>query len=233
MLCGQVPFYAATVPILQNMLREHRVARPPHHVRLSFYCQNLISVLLTHDPTKRCTWEQFFNHPWLAPKDGPSFLPPAPSPITMAPQRAPVAELPPAPAPIVVPTPAPAPAPAPTPAPAPAPTPSSPSKLAPAEDIPPPPSAQSAENARYLADIYRNMQVHTEYAVTISQVADSLAQGGKEAHAVTLYLRALHNLRTMWTGSSEMLSALGLSASDDITKRTLRCHLASPPLASD
>jgi serine/threonine-protein kinase ULK/ATG1 len=71
LLVGKPPFNGANhMQLLRNI--ERNEARLPDHIaaRLSGPCKSLLGRLLQRNPVERLTFEEFFQHPFLAGEPG-------------------------------------------------------------------------------------------------------------------------------------------------------------------
>mmetsp|Transcript_41258 Transcript_41258/g.47541 ORF Transcript_41258/g.47541 Transcript_41258/m.47541 type:complete len:133 (+) Transcript_41258:569-967(+) len=64
LLVGRPPFQGKSLSDLIEKISQGRYIIPTS-VKISKVCINLISGLLISDPTKRFTWDDFFDHPFI------------------------------------------------------------------------------------------------------------------------------------------------------------------------
>jgi serine/threonine-protein kinase RCK2 len=88
LLCGFPPFYDESIQILtEKVARGQYTFLSPWWDDISKSAQDLVSHLLTVDPEKRYTIQQFLEHPWIKQTDEPTTAA-ADAPPTATPQRA-------------------------------------------------------------------------------------------------------------------------------------------------
>lgn len=71
LLVGKPPFQGKSLPDLIEKISQGRYIIPTS-VKISKVCINLISGLLISDPSKRFTWDDFFDHPFITDSDDDS-----------------------------------------------------------------------------------------------------------------------------------------------------------------
>lgn len=92
LLCGFPPFYDESISVLtEKVARGQYTFLSPWWDDISKSAQDLVSHLLTVDPEKRYTIEQFMNHPWIKntqePTDAASDAPPLATPAAIKDKR--------------------------------------------------------------------------------------------------------------------------------------------------
>ncbi|KAB8304424.1 hypothetical protein EYC80_003825 [Monilinia laxa] len=74
LLCGFPPFYDESIAVLtEKVARGQYTFLSPWWDDISKPAQDLVSHLLTVDPKKRYTIEEFLNHPWIRGTDQPTY----------------------------------------------------------------------------------------------------------------------------------------------------------------
>uniref|UniRef100_A0A1A9VVF5 Serine/threonine-protein kinase ULK3 n=1 Tax=Glossina austeni TaxID=7395 RepID=A0A1A9VVF5_GLOAU len=71
-LFGRAPYTSKTIEELLGRIRSCEKIRLPPNVCISKECENLLCELLEHDPAKRISFNDFFNHTFLDLKTFPS-----------------------------------------------------------------------------------------------------------------------------------------------------------------
>uniref|UniRef100_A0A1A9WVH6 Serine/threonine-protein kinase ULK3 n=1 Tax=Glossina brevipalpis TaxID=37001 RepID=A0A1A9WVH6_9MUSC len=71
-LFGRAPYTSKTIEELLSRIRSCEKINLPPNVRISKECENLLCGLLEHDPAKRISFNDFFNHTFLDLKTFPS-----------------------------------------------------------------------------------------------------------------------------------------------------------------
>lgn len=77
-LFGKAPYSSKTIDELLFKIRNHERIVIPSNTRISDDCHDFLARLLQHNPKKRITFQEFFDHKFLDlktfPNDGVSFL---------------------------------------------------------------------------------------------------------------------------------------------------------------
>lgn len=87
LLCGFPPFYDESIQVLtEKVARGQYTFLSPWWDDISHQAQDLVSHLLTVDPTRRYTIQEFLEHPWIKGVDQPTYAahdaPPRATPAT-------------------------------------------------------------------------------------------------------------------------------------------------------
>lgn len=71
-LFGYAPYSSKTIEELMEKVRSLQKIEIPKNSKISAECEDLLTRLLQHDPDKRITFEEFFNHDFIDLKHAPS-----------------------------------------------------------------------------------------------------------------------------------------------------------------
>ena len=69
MLTGELPFKGKTIYNIMKQIENKTIKFPKNKYPISYEAEQLVNNLLQKDADKRISWNEFFSHSWLYPKD--------------------------------------------------------------------------------------------------------------------------------------------------------------------
>lgn len=71
-LFGKAPYSSKTLQELLDKIKNLQKIETPKHSKISVECEDLLKRLLQHDPSKRISFEDFFDHDFIDLKHAPN-----------------------------------------------------------------------------------------------------------------------------------------------------------------